>query len=478
MSDAAGALRAPRRGATERRAPPGGARRRRFGLQARAIIAFAVGAALVSATLALVTFVLVRRDLLSQRVGNALRLAFSNAHLVSVELRSPTANVADALDSVAATTGVHSFIDRRGLWFTNAAAAGSATVPRDVVHAVLAGDVVDQRVVLAGVPTIVVGVPLPSVGAFYFEERPLTELQDTLNVLGTVLVAAAVATTVGGALAGWWASRRLIRPLYDVAEVATEIAGGTLDRRLPADPDLQPLVSSFNHMVTALQERIERDARFASDVTHELRSPLTAIGASVELLGSYRERLPEGGVRALDALGFEVRRFSTMVQDLLDMARSDAGVDDLHFAEVPLDELVRRTVGTHEPDIPVVISPTAIGAKVRGDKRRLQRVLANLLDNADTHAGGAVRVVVDTEDGWLTVAVEDGGPGVPPEERQLVFERFYRGAASGRRRATSGTGIGLALVTEHVRAHHGKVQIDDRSGGGARVTVYLPVAGR
>ena len=272
---------------------------RRFGLQTRTIFAFAVGAALLSAALAFGTFVVVRQDLLAQRVNSALREAYGNAHLVNVELRSPSADVAKALDSVASTTEAHSFINRHGLWFSGSASARGTVVPHGIAQVVLSGHVAEQRVSLDGTPYIVVGIPLPSVGVSYFEERPLTELQSTLSVLGTVLFVAAVATTVGGAVAGWWASRRLIRPLSDVALIASEIAGGTLDRRVPADPDLQPLVSSFNDMVTALQDRIERDARFASDVTHELRSPLTTIGASVELLGSYRDRLPEGGAQAL-----------------------------------------------------------------------------------------------------------------------------------------------------------------------------------
>ncbi|MGH9086810.1 MAG: sensor histidine kinase [Acidimicrobiales bacterium] len=451
---------------------------RRFGLQTRTIFAFAVGAALLSAALAFGTFVVVRQDLLAQRVSSALREAYGNAHLVKVELRSPSADVGKALDSVASTTEAHSLINRHGLWYSSAASARGTAVPQDIARVVLAGHVAEQRVSLDGVPTIVVGIPLPSVGVSYFEERPLMELRSTLRLLGTVLVVAALATTVVGALAGWWASRRLIRPLSDVALIASEIAGGTLDRRVPADPDLQPLVSSFNDMVAALQDRIERDARFTSDVTHELRSPLTTIGASVELLGSYRDRLPGGGMQALDTLQFEVDRFSAMVQDLLEMARWEAGAVDVHFTDVPLDELVRLTVVGHDPAVPVEVSPAASGLLVRGDKRRLQRVLANLLQNADVHGGGATRVAVDTDGGWAHIAVEDQGPGVAPGERDRVFERFYRGPASGRRRDTSGTGLGLALVAEHVEAHRGWVRIDGRAGGGARVVVTLPAVPR
>jgi signal transduction histidine kinase len=267
-----------------------------------------------------------------------------------------------------------------------------------------------------------------------------------------------------------------VRPLTDIAGVATDIAGGTLHRRLPSDPDLEPLVTSFNDMVTNLQHRIERDERFASDVSHELRSPLSTLRASVDVLASYKELLPATGKASIDTLGLEIDRFSGMVQDLLEIARIDAGAPDLNMSDVPLDELVLRSVAAHDPPIPVRISPEANGVRTVGDKRRLQRVIANLLNNADFHAGGAVLVTLECHDGWATLAIEDAGPGIPPSDRGRVFDRFYRGAASGRRGSTSGTGLGLALVAEHVHAHDGMVSIGDRPGGGSRFIVVLKVS--
>lgn len=452
-----------------------GPRRRRFGLQARVIATFAVGAALVSAVLAISTFYFVRRQLISQRTRSVLHQTFVNARLVKVELGSPSSKVGDALSSVAPANGVHAFVYRRGLWYSSSAAVSGTAIPRELTRTVVHGNVADQLVVLDGVATFIVGVPIPAIGAAYFEEHPLTDVESTLRVLATVLTVVAIATTVGGAFAGWWASRRLVRPLSDVVTVATEIAGGTLDRRLPDDPDLQPLVASFNGMVTALQDRIERDARFASDVTHELRSPLTTIGASVELLDSYKSRLPPGGVKAVDALHVEVERFSTMVQELLEVASIDAGAAELHFTEIPLAELVELTVKAYDPAIPVRLSLNARDVLVRGDKRRLQQVLLNLLDNAETHAGGAIGVDVRVDEDRAIVSVDDAGPGIPVPERDRVFERFYRGAASGKRGDTAGSGLGLALVAEHVRAHGGDTRVDESPAGGARISVVIPV---
>lgn len=449
-------------------------RHRRFGFQARVIFAFGVGAALVSAALALSTFYFVRRDLVSQRTTSTLRQTLANARLVRVELGAPSVRIGDALAGVATANGVRSFIYSNGLWYSSSASVSGTAIPASLTRVVREGHVAYERVEFDSVPTLVVGVPIPAIGISYFEESPLSDLSSTLRVLATVLTTVAVATTAGGALVGWWASRRLVRPLTDVVHVASDIAGGTLDRRLPDDPDLQPLVHAFNDMVAALQRRIERDARFASDVTHELRSPLTTIGASIELLGSYRASLPPEATTAFDMLDVEVGRFTDMVQELLEIATMDAGAAVLQFTDVRLVDLVRITVAGYDPSIPVEVEPEVETFCVRGDKRRLAQALLNLLDNAETHGGGAVAVSVVRSGDRAVVAVDDAGPGVPPGERARVFERFYRGAASGRRGDTEGSGLGLALVAEHVRAHGGEVWVADSPQGGARLAIALP----
>lgn len=451
-------------------------RPRRFGLHTKVIAAFAVGAALVSAVLAFSTFYFVRQNLVGQQIRSDLRQTYGDARLVKLELGAPSAQIGDALASVAPANGGLAFVYHGGTWYSSSASVSGKSIPASFTHVVIDGNAAEQRVSLDNEPVLVVGIPIPSLGIEYFEEHPLAELASTLRVLATVLTIVALATTVGGALAGWWASRRLVRPLNEVVLAATDIAGGTLDRRVPADPDLQPLVESFNLMVGALQDRIERDARFAADVTHELRSPLTTIEASVELLASQRATLPDEAALAVRTLGFEVERFARMVQGLLELAGADAGAAAEHFTDVPLAALVRATAAGRRPAVPVSVASDARDVIVRGDKLRLHQVLVNLLDNAETYGGGAVGIAVGRDGSSATLTVQDAGPGVPPDERERVFERFYRGEASGRRGATTGTGLGLSLVAEHVRLHGGTVSLDERPGGGARVTITLPVA--
>lgn len=451
------------------------ARQHRLGLKVRVVIAFAVGAAVVSIVLALTTFSIVRSQWLSQREASARHQALNNAQLIKQELSDPSASVADALSTLALGQGNRALIHRGTLWFSSGAAAGGRPVTPALASAVRGGKVAEQRVMTPTGLAVAVGVPLPSAGVDYFEERSLAELVGTLSTLETVLIVAATATTLGGALAGWWASRRLTRPLADMAAVASEITEGDLRRRLSPDPDLDPLVSSFNTMVDTLERRLDQDARFASDVSHELRSPLTSIGAALELLDSYRTVLPEDGRVAVETLDAEVARFSTLVEDLLEMARLDAGVNALNLAEVPVRELAERAVAEQDRSIALEVDDSFEDVVLRLDKRRIQRVLANLLDNAAVHAGGAVAVRLERNGPWVTIAVEDRGPGIAIEERGRIFDRFYRGAASGQRSEVRGTGLGLALVAEHVEAHGGGVSVETAPGGGARFVVRLPV---
>jgi two-component system, OmpR family, sensor histidine kinase MtrB len=460
----------------------------RVGLRSRVTALFAAGAAVLSGVLAAGTFGLVHHYLLDQRQSSATSETLSDAALLDRDLLDAGARTGPALASLVGAQGSTLLLYRNAEWYSASVSLGvaahtarPASLPPALVAMVSRGVPARQRVVADGAPAVVVGVPLASVDADFFEIHPLTELSSTLGTLATVLFFCAVATTAAGLLLGRWASRRLVRPLRDVTQVAAAIAGGALDQRLSAttDPDLGSLVTSFNEMVGALERRIKRDTRFASDVSHELRSPLTTMEATLELLETSEGALPPDGRTALRLLSGEIRRFSTMVQDLLEMARFDAGegAAGLDLEELAVADLVVNTVEAYsQGSVPVTVEPEADRAWVMGDRRRLQRTLVNLLENASVHAGGALGVAVARLDGEARVTVEDAGPGVAPEERASIFERFYRGSAAGRRGSGTGTGLGLALVAEHVRAHQGAVEVADRPGGGSRFVLHLPLA--
>ncbi len=451
----------------------------RFGLQARLTAAFALGAALLSAFLAVVTYSLVRDNLVSQRESSATRQAYADARTIRDGLRTAGASPLDLLLDLQLPTGASAFVLVEGKPYTSDVAIGLNEFPEDLRQAVAEGRPARMRYGLAGTARLGVGVPLPAVGASYFESAAFTEVEDALGSLSIALVVAGLLTTIAGASLGTAAGRSVLRPLAEVRQAAVAIAGGRLDTRVSTvdDADLGALVTSFNDMARALQERIERDGRFASDVSHELRSPLTTLSASIEVLQGRRDEMPERAQAALDLLVGDVQRFTTMVEDLLEISRFDGGNASLHLDNVRIAELVVLAVGLRDRPVPVEVEPAAAACMAQVDKRRLVRVLANLLDNAEAYAGGATVVNVEAADTDVRIAVTDAGPGVDPGERDRVFERFSRGGAvAGQRSTSEGVGLGLALVREHVGLHGGRVWVEDApDGAGARFVVELPL---
>ncbi|MGH9136521.1 MAG: ATP-binding protein, partial [Acidimicrobiales bacterium] len=453
---------------------------RRLGLRARVTLAFALGAAMLSAILSFTTFAIARSNLLSQRESTSLAVAYRNAFIVAEQLPLQPEQARDALASLG-PAGSNPILVLGGVWTPFNSAFGEDALPLDVRQAVLTeGRAVRMRygLPLDGTPRLAIGIPLPERNAAYFEIVSLEEIEDTLGTLGVSLLGASVLTTAAGAAVGWWASRRALRPLTDVSQAAQAIAGGRLDTRLEGvgDPDLGPLATSFNDMAQALQDRIERDARFASDVSHELRSPLMTMSAAVDVLANQRE-LPERSRQAVELVEAEIDRFRQLVEDLLEMSRYDAGAVRLDRDDIRLAEFVLQAVGASgHRNVPIELDAELAGVIVSADKRRLARVIANLLDNAAKYGDGATVVALRKVDHAVQMVVEDEGPGVPPEERDLIFNRFARGGLAGRRGTSEGVGLGLALVAEHVRLHGGRVWVDDREDGrpGSRFVVELP----
>ena len=179
-------------------------------------------------------------------------------------------------------------------------------------------------------------------------------------------------------------------------------------------------------------------------------------------------------------------RFQGLVEDLLEISRFDAGAIRLHMEELLAAEFVRQAVAVSSlPHTPVHVSERAEETLIRGDRRRLARVIANLIDNARAYGGGEPVVWLEVANApdepisHLPIAVEDTGPGVAESERDLIFERFARGGTSGRRTGSEGAGLGLSLVDEHVRMHGGRVWVEDRLDGlsGARFVIEMMATG-
>ncbi|AYF27793.1 two-component sensor histidine kinase [Micromonospora tulbaghiae] len=445
----------------------------RPGLRARVTAAFAVGALLLSALMALFSYDLTRRSLLDERERTAVRAAYYDAAVVRSGLDTGTPDVVAVLRSLDTGSARRPLLHLPDGWYARTADVGASSVPVELQRMVADGKPAVQRIRLDGQPALLVGVPLP--GALgYYELTSLREVEETFQVVGLALIAVAIMVAGAGAALGWYATRHSLRPLTAVADAAERIASGDFATRLDptTDPDLTRLSSSFNEMVDKLVHRIERDRRFAADVSHELRSPLQTLAAAASVLNRRREHQDERTATAAGLVADEVTRFQRLVDDLIQLARTE---QPAHRETVDVVELTRATC--RERSLPESLV-TVDGDAPRlwwVDRRRFAQTLLNLLENAERYGGGPVAIRLGGRDGVGVLEVDDDGPGVPPGDREIIFDRFVRGRAAHDRAGTDGTGLGLALVAQHAAAHGGTAAVLDR-GPGARFRVELPGA--
>ena len=450
--------------------------KRALSLRTRFTLFLGLTALTTSTALTIVTYTTARTYLLDQRSSVARVQTFANASAALSELkfRDTDRDITNFIASVRTDDKGFAVLYVEGREFPKVLSRQSDSFPPELLRQVLDGQTGQQRFSLDGKPYIAVGVNLSATNAQYFEAFPVETTDNVIRIIGFALIIGSLAITVLAAALGWWASRRLLKPVSRVAAAAGGIASGGLHTRLQpeSDPELNRLAQSFNDMADTMQSRIEREAQFASDVSHELRSPITALSAAIEVLDARRADLPDRTQQALDVVVTQVRRFDQMVLDLLELSRLDAGVTDINREELRLDDIVPRIAQRYGfGEVPIDVHPGAM-KNLWIDKLRLERILANLLDNARHHGGGPTRISIEPDKKSLLLIVEDSGPGVARGERQRIFERFARGTAARHR---VGTGLGLALVAEHAHALGGEAWVEDKAGGGARFVVSFPL---
>jgi two-component system, OmpR family, sensor kinase len=337
--------------------------------------------------------------------------------------------------------------------------------------------------------TLVVGVPLHEVDETILQLLGIAALLSLLAIAGTVFASRSLVV-------------RSLRPLNRVAATAQHVSQLRLDRgevalavRVPpqdANPatEVGRVGQAFNHMLNNVEEALAaRQAsetkvrQFVADASHELRNPLAAIRGYAELTRRDREQLPTEAAYAMSRVESEAERMSHLVEDMLLLARLDAG-PDLDLQPCDLSEIVINAVSDGRvagPDHAWQLTLPQYPVIAYGDRHRLQQVMANLLANARTHTppGTKVHTEVSVSGPEAVVTVTDNGPGIPPEMAHRVFERFARGDASRMRTPNAGrggsTGLGLAIVAAVVDAHHGSVAVTSQPGH-TQFTVRLPLA--
>ncbi len=451
---------------------------RPVGLRARATIAFGLVGLFAAVALAVTTYVVARRYLLEQREESAERQGFANARLTRSALRSAGVDVASLLSTIRGESGSDLVVRHDGSWFASSVAVGRDSIPTGLRQLVDEDHAGRQLVrTESGGLQLVVGMPLSAVNGAYFEVFSLAELERTLDLLRNALIVGAAVTAIATAAVGRYAAGRVVRPLAPVTSAAARITDGDLQTRIPThhDKDLAPLVDGFNTMAASLQQRIEREARFVSDVSHELRSPLAALRAGIEILDRRRASLPESVAETVDIMVDRIASFEELVLDLLEISRFDAGAVTLDRETLDVSVFIAQVLEHYGAGCArTQIEPSA-PPNFRADRRRLASAFGNIIVNAARYAGGITSVTVSGERDDVVFAFDDAGPGVDPSERTAIFQRFARGDAGRRAGSSSGTGLGLALALAQIELHGGSITIDDAPGGGARFIVQLPV---
>ena len=340
-------------------------------------------------------------------------------------------------------------------------------------------------------PALLVGTPAPSrvsnlelylIFPLTSEENTITLVRGTMATGGLVLLLllAGIALVV---------SRQVVLPVRSASRIAERFAEGHLSERMPVrgEDDMARLALSFNDMAESLQRQITTleefgnlQRRFTSDVSHELRTPLTTVRMAADLIYDNSAELDPSLRRSTELLVSELDRFETLLNDLLEISRHDAGVAELSVEAVDLRLTVNKALGNvgHLADeaaieLQVDVPEEPVIAEV--DPRRVERILRNLVANAIDHAEHQpVQIRMGADEDTVAVTVRDFGVGLRPGEEKLVFSRFWRSDPS-RVRRSGGTGLGLAISIEDARLHQGRLEAWGEPGSGACFRLTLPL---
>ena len=338
-------------------------------------------------------------------------------------------------------------------------------------------------------PALAVGVPISRDGQLYYL-FPLSQQVQVLRLVQNTLIIAGVGLVLLLAVIVSLVTRWVVVPIRQGAQAASRVSAGNLDERMAArgTDDLAALAHSFNEMAASLQEKLREleelssvQRQFVSDVSHELRTPLTTIRIAADVLFGTKDTLEPAAKRSAELLQSQIDRFEALLADLLEISRHDANVATLDAESADVCDLVLRAAADAEQlaaqrgtRIEFRLPPQQCIAEV--DRRRVERVLRNLLDNAVEHGEGRdVVVTVAADRDAVAVAVRDHGVGLGPGEHQFVFDRFWR-ADPARARTTGGTGLGLAIALEDTRLHSGWLQAWGERGRGSVFRLTLPRA--
>lgn len=305
-----------------------------------------------------------------------------------------------------------------------------------------------------------------------------TSQQQTVSTAALVLVATAPFLLLGVALATWWLVGLTLRPVDNIRTRVERISGANLDDRVPVPStrdEIQALASTMNEMLDRLEDAQDRQRRFVSDASHELRSPLASLAGALEI--AQQEDDPRTWRELAPVMRSEAARMGDLLQGMLLLSRADDRGVPLDLRETDLDDLVNEEVLRLRTTTGLDVRRQVVAVRMSGDREKLAQMLRNLADNAARHARTTVSFAVHSDGPDAVVSVADDGAGIPESDRKRIFGRFVR-LDESRTRDTGGSGLGLAIVREIVHAHGGTVEAGTSDElGGAEVRVRLPLGG-
>lgn len=340
-------------------------------------------------------------------------------------------------------------------------------------------------------PALIVGSPtsssVPNLELYLI--FPLNNEESTISLVrGTMLTGGVVLLGLLAAIA-LVVARQIVQPVRSASRIAERFAEGHLTERMPVrgEDDMARLAMSFNDMAESLSRQIQQleefgnlQRRFTSDVSHELRTPLTTVRMAADLIYDHSEDLDPALRRSTELMVNELDRFETLLADLLEISRHDAGVAELSVESVDLRSTVRSALDNvghlaADADIELDVDMPTDEVIAEVDPRRVERILRNLIANAIDHAEHKpVQIRMAADEDTVAVTVRDFGVGLRPGEEKLVFSRFWRSDPS-RVRRSGGTGLGLAISIEDARLHQGRLEAWGEPGKGACFRLTLPL---
>jgi signal transduction histidine kinase len=301
------------------------------------------------------------------------------------------------------------------------------------------------------------------------------DIADSVAVLQTSLLIAIPIALVVLALVAWWLVGRALQPVEAIRSRVAAVDETDLASRVPvpdSGDEIARLAETMNEMLDRIEGGIAALQRFVADASHELRSPLTRMRSELEVdLANLNGANSAATLRSVLA---EVIALQTLVEDLLYLARSDAGRQPMQAETVDVDDLLLEEVGRLQSSNRLTVDVSQVSAgQVMGDRSQLRRLVHNLTDNAARHAVSRVGLGLTESGDWVEIRIEDDGPGIAPDQRERVFDRFARTDES-RSRDDGGSGLGLAIVRDIASRHGGEVSVDPAYAAGARFVVRLP----